>query len=699
MFVETVKLGERELTLETGRLARQASGACLARTGDTMVLATAVAAEEPRPGMGFFPLTVEYRERYAAVGLIPPWQNRREGRPSDDEILTSRIIDRSIRPLFPKGFLCEVQVIVTVLSAEPDIEPGPLALIAASTALHLSDIPWAGPVAGARFVRGKGGVAPFPDLATRRAPTFDLVVAVGPDGLLMVEGETDESAESELAEALFRAGDMLEPVRAAQERLRDKAGRAKRGFVPPERPADVDAAVATLAGEVREALQIPAKHERSAALKALRGKAEALVAEQLPEAAPESVRPAFDALSKSLARENILAGRRADGRSADQVRPITIEAGLIPGSHGSAVFTRGETQALATATLGHEGDRMRVNDPFGERKSRFLLHYNFPPFSVGEVRPLRGVGRREIGHGNLAHRALARVVPSADAFPYVLRVVSDILESNGSSSMATTCAGCLALMDAGVPLKKPVAGVAMGLVQEGERVAVLTDILGDEDHLGDMDFKVCGTAEGVTAVQMDIKIQGLDRPLLVRALEQAREARLHILGEMAKVLPAPREKLAPNAPRIYAHRVRPERIRDVIGSGGSTIRGIMEETGARLDVNDDGLVLISGSDEASARAALARVQRITAEAEVGAFYEGIVKGLRDRLAFIEILPGTDGGLHISELDNDFVSSMADRLSQGDRVVVKVLGVDERGRIRLSRKQALDADPTDVKQMV
>jgi len=694
---ETVAVDGREIVLETGRMARQADGACVVRCGDTAVLVTAVGEAAPRPGMDFFPLTVEYRESYAAAGRIPPVFGRREARPGDHEILSSRVIDRSIRPLFPDGYRAEVQVLVTVLSAEPDVEPGPLALVGASAALSLSDIPWGGPVAGARFSGRAGALAAFPSLTERAGAGLDLTVSVGPQGLVMVEGQADEVPEEELVKALVHAQRELLPLLAAQERLRAAAGRPKRPFAVPALPSEVRDAAAAWREELRAALQVPQKRARRDAVRATQDRALAALRERWPEGpAAASAAPAFDALRHDEARALILEGRRMDGRGFEDVRPIAIEAGLLARTHGSALFTRGETQALATATLGTGGDVLRRGDLFGDRRERFFLHYNFPPFSVGETRAIRGPGRREVGHGMLAERALRAVLPDEDDFPYTLRVVSDILESNGSSSMATVCAGCLALMDAGVPLKRPVAGVAMGLVKEGERVAVLTDILGDEDHLGDMDFKVCGTEGGVTALQMDIKMEGLTEELLARALDQARRGREHILGEMARALPAPRPDLSRHAPRLLSIRIRPERIRDVIGPGGSIIRGIIEETGATVDVGDDGLVRVASSDVQAAREALRRVELLTAEAEVGAVYAAVARTVRDQVAFVELFPGTEGVLHISEVAPQRIDRVGDHVRQGEVVNVRVLGVDPKGRIRVSRKAALDADPTEVR---
>jgi polyribonucleotide nucleotidyltransferase len=692
---ETVTVGGRELVLETGRMARQADGACVVRCGDTAVLVTAVGEAAPRPGMGFFPLTVEYRESYAAAGRVPPVYGRREGRPGDHEILASRVIDRSIRPLFPDGYRSEVQVLVTVLSAEPDVEPGALALVGASAALHLSDIPWAGPVAGARFAGRAGALAAFPSVAERRGAELDLVVSLGPRGLVMVEGQAAEVPEDEIVRALVDAQRELAALLAAQERLRAAAGRSKRAFTAPALPADVLAAAAPWRGELRAAFQTAEKRARRDAVRAAEERARTSLQERFPESS-EAVAAVLEALRHDEARALILDGRRMDGRGAEDVRPITIEAGLLARTHGSALFTRGETQALATATLGTGGDVLRRADLFGDHRERFFLHYNFPPFSVGETRPVRGPGRREVGHGMLAERALRAVLPDEDEFPYTLRVVSDILESNGSSSMATVCAGCLALLDAGVPLKKSVAGVAMGLVEEGERVAVLTDILGDEDHLGDMDFKVCGTADGVTALQMDIKMEGLTEALLASALEQARRGREHVLAEMAKSLAAPRPELSKHAPRLMSIRIRPERIRDVIGPGGSVIRSIIEETGATVDVGEDGLVRVASSDLQGARDALRRIELLTAEAEVGAVYAAVARTVRDQVAFVELFPGTEGVLHISEVAPQRIDRVGDVVRAGEVVNVRVLGVDPKGRIRVSRKAALDADPTEVR---
>ena len=702
MHRESVGVAGRNIVLETGRMARQADGAVVVRCGDTAVLVTAVGATDPRPGMDFFPLTVEYRDRFAAAGRIPGARGRRESRPEDAEILTSRVIDRSIRPLFPDGYRAEVQILVTVLSAEPDVEPGPLALIGASAALHVSDIPWAGPVAGGRFCRHGNTLAAFPTIGERSAADLDLSVSVGPQGLVMVEGEGQEIPDEDVVRALVEAERQLQPLLKAQDRLRDAAGREKRPFAAPSLPEAVLEAAEGHREAVRAALDTPEKRARRDALRAAERAATAAMAETLgDEYDAAATAAALSALRYQEARRLILSGRRMDGRGHEDVRPISIEAGLLARTHGSALFTRGETQALATVTLGTSGDKLPRTHLFGDTKERFFLHYNFPPFSVGETRPIRGPGRREIGHGMLAERALRVVLPPEDAFPYTVRVVSDILESNGSSSMATVCGGCLALMDAGVPITRPVAGVAMGLVkgtsaQEAVDVAVLTDILGDEDHIGDMDFKVCGTAEGVTALQMDIKMEGLDEALLVRAMEQARRGRAHVLAEMARALAAPRESLSPHAPRLLSIRIRPERIRDVIGPGGSTIRGIIEETGATVDVQQDGLVRVASSDVAGAREAMARIEQLTAEAEVGAVYAAVARTVRDVVAFVELFPGTEGVLHVSELAPERVDKVSDVVRVGDIVNVRVLGVDAKGRIRVSRKDALDADPTEIR---
>ena len=527
---ESVAVAGKNIVFEVGRLAPQASGACLVRLSDTVVLVTAVAESEPRRGIGFFPLTVEYRDRFAAAGRIPPTRIRRELRPSDTEILSSRVIDRTIRPLFPEGFRSEVQVIATVLSAEPETDPALLSLLGASAALHVSDIPWAGPVAGARFCLRGGGLVAFPEESERAGSELDLVAAIGPHGLVMVEGGAAELPEAEVIDALLGASTVLRPLIAAQERLREAVGREKRTFSLGTPPADVARAVAAYRSDLEAALTVPGKRERHQRVDAVRNDAVAAVEASLPDAPPGAAADAFGALKHELSRRLILDGRRADGRAFDEVRPIGGEAGLLPRTHGSALFTRGETQALASVTLGTGSDALAETTLFGEEKRRFLLHYNFPPYSVGETRPLRGPGRREIGHGTLAQRAIEGLLPDDETFPYTVRIVSDILASNGSSSMATVCAGCLALLDAGVPIRRPVAGIAMGLVREGDEVAVLTDILGDEDHVGDMDFKVCGTSRGVTALQMDIKMEALDEALRSRAMERARQGRLQLRG-------------------------------------------------------------------------------------------------------------------------------------------------------------------------
>jgi polyribonucleotide nucleotidyltransferase len=691
-----VQVGGRQIRLETGRIARQAHGSVLVRQADTVLLATAVAADEPRPGVSFFPLTVEYRERMAAGGRIPGSYGRREGRISDHEVLVSRLADRSVRPLFPDGFRNETQIFLTVMSADAEVEPNGLAILAAAAALEVSDVPWHGPIAGVRIARLHGEWQLFPTRRQRAAAELDLVVGSGPAGMVMVEGQGREVPESVLVEALGRADAACRELAGALTRLRERGGRDKRPFDPPRPDPEVAAAVtARAAGPVAAALAITGKTERRAAL--ARARAEALdeLLRERPED-EEEMDGAFEALVKQRLRRRILDERaRPDGRGPEDVRAIWSDAGWLPRAHGSAVFTRGETQALVSCTLGTGSDELRYDTLEGTERERFLLHYNFPPYSVGEVRPMRGPGRREIGHGNLAHRALEPVLPSLEDFPYTMRLVSDISESNGSSSMATVCGGCLALMDAGVPLTAPVAGIAMGLVAEDGRHQVLSDILGDEDHLGDMDFKVAGTADGVTAIQMDNKLGALPPEVLSAALEQARQGRLHILAEMAQTLAEPRPELSRRAPRVTSLRIRPERIRDLIGPGGRRIQEVQSSTGTSLDVGEDGLVRIYAQEAASAAAAVQQVRHLTLEPEVGRVYRGEVVLVRDFFAVLRLGASVEGRLHVSEADTRRVGRLGDLMDRGDKVLVRVLGVDDQGRIVLSRRAALGADESEV----
>ncbi len=698
MFVrEGVPLGGKELSIEIGRMAKQADGAVVVRYGDSMVLVTAVASAGVRPGIDFMPLTVDYLEKTSAAGKIPGGYFKREGRLTEVEVLTSRLIDRPCRPLFPKGWRFDTQVIGTVLSTDRENLTDVLAMTGASAALHLSDIPWAGPFAGVRVGRIGGEFIVNPTVVQREASELDLVVAASRDAIVMVEGGAQQVSEDVIVDALMFAHKAAQPLIDLQEKLRAAVGKPKREFTPPTTDPVLEARVTEFAkGKIEAAMAIREKLERYAALdKAASETVEALKAE-FPERDAE-IKEVFDKAKKKNLRELVLStGRRIDGRATDEIRPITCEVSLLPRTHGSALFTRGETQGLVTTTLGTKQDAQHIEGLGEEFEKTFMLHYNFPPFSTGETKPLRGASRRETGHGHLAERALSVVLPDEKTFPYTIRVVSEILESNGSSSMASVCGGALSLMDAGVPIKTPVAGIAMGLIKEGDRVAVLSDILGDEDHLGDMDFKICGTKTGVTAVQMDIKIQGLTRQILEQALQQAQRGRFHILGKMAEALPAPREELNKYAPRIFTISIKPDKIRDIIGPGGKTIRGITAQTGVAIDVEDDGTVHIASPDGILAQKAIDIIKGLTAEAEVGEFYMGLVKRLADFGAFVEILPGTDGLVHISELDEKRVRQTSDVCKEGDEMLVKVIGVDRAtGKIRLSRREALGQTPDVV----
>ena len=696
MFVvrEGVSLAGRELTIETGRMAKQADGSVVIRQGDTMVLVTAVASAGIRPGIDFMPLTVDYLEKTSAAGKIPGGYFKREGRMTEVEVLTSRLIDRPSRPLFPKGWRFDTQIIAMVVSTDREHASDVLAMTGASCALLLSDIPWAGPYAGVRVGRINGQFVINPTFTERQTSDVDLVVACSRDAIVMVEGGLGEVSESVVVDALMFAHKEAQPLLDLQEKLRAAVGKPKRVFVPPVKdPAIVDRVSALATEKIQAAMAIREKQDRYAALDACGGQVKEALAPEFPDRGGE-VGEVFESLKKKHLRELVLStGKRIDGRGTTDIRQITSEVGVLPRTHGSSLFTRGETQALVTTTLGTKQDVQHIEALTGDIDKRFMLHYNFPPFSTGETKPLRGASRRETGHGHLAERALARILPSDKDFPYVIRIVSEILESNGSSSMASVCGGTLSLMDAGVPIKTPVAGIAMGLIKEGDRVAVLSDILGDEDHLGDMDFKICGSRAGVTAVQMDIKIQGLTREILDTALTQARDARLYILGKMAEALPASRPELSLHAPRITTLHVKPDQIREIIGPGGKTIRGITSQTGVAIEVEDDGTVHIASPDGIAVKKAIDIIKGLTTEPEVGEFYLGVVKRLAEFGAFVEILPGTDGLVHISELDAKRVNVVSDICKEGDEMVVKVIGIDRAtGKIRLSRKEVLGKTP-------
>jgi polyribonucleotide nucleotidyltransferase len=679
----------RRLSIETGRVARQAGGAVLVQFGETVVLVTATASRSAREGIDFFPLTCDYVEKTFAAGKIPGGFFKREGRQAEKEILTSRLIDRPTRPLFPKGFRCETQVIATVLSHDRENDPDIISILGASASLSLSDIPWNGPIAAVRVGRVGGSLVINPTTTQLDDSDLNLIVAASRDAIVMVEGGARMLPEAQLLEALFAAHEAAQPLIDMQEELVRQAGKAKREVEASARDATLEAVVQEYAlPKLRAALAKPVKQERYAALDNAHDEAQVALGGDDPIRI-KLVGELVDKVKKQVVREAIVReGRRVDGRGLADVRPITCEVEVLPRTHGSALFTRGETQALVVTTLGTSSDEQKIDALIGEHYKKFMLHYNFPPFSTGETKFLRGPGRREIGHGALAERALAPVLPDESEFPYTIRIVSEVLESNGSSSMATVCGGSLSLMQAGVPVKAAVAGVAMGLIKEGDEVRVLSDILGDEDHLGDMDFKVAGTRDGVTAVQMDIKIGGVTRAIMQQALEQARAARVHILGKMDAALPAARPELSTYAPRIVTLHIKTDRIRDLIGPGGKTIRGIVEETGCKIDVEDDGTVLVASSDGTSMQRAIDRIRGLTAEAEVGKIYRGTVRRVVDFGAFVEIMPGTDGLVHISQLANERVRQVSDVVREGDVIDVKVLEVDKSGKIRLSRKEAL-----------
>ena len=683
----------RILRLETGRVAKQADGSIWATYGDTIVLATAVASQTAKPGIDFLPLTVDYQEKAYAAGKIPGGYFKREGRPSEKEVLTSRLIDRPLRPLFPDGYYHETQVIASVLSADKTGSSDVIGITAASAALAVSDIPFDGPVAGIKIGRVDGQFIVNPDLETLEKSDLHLVVAGTADAVMMVEAGANGLPEATMLQAIELAHEEIKKIVAKINELRVLAGNRPKRTVVTEHidPALASRVKALVAQGIRDAIMIPNKTARQERLDQLMNEAvEPLKTPDNPDR-ERHVKLVFHRLEYTEVRNMILEkGSRADGRGPSDIRQITCEVGILPRAHGSALFTRGETQSLAVITLGTTEDEQRIDALEGEYTRTFMLHYNFPPFSVGEARPLRSPGRREVGHGALAERALKPVIPSKEVFPYTLRIVSDILESNGSSSMATVCGGTLGLMDAGVPIKEPVAGIAMGLIKEGERVMILSDILGLEDHLGDMDFKVCGTKDGVTALQMDIKIGGIAPALMHQALEQAKAGRLHILKCMRKALDAPRPNLSAFAPRIFTMKVKQEKIREIIGPGGKTIRGIIAECGVKMNVEDSGTVTIASVDEASAMKAKEMVNRIVEEVEVGKTYLGTVRKIMDFGAFVEVLPGTDGLVHISQLAHHRVKSVADEVAEGDQILVKVLEVDKQGKIRLSRKETMPA---------
>ncbi|MBR7793410.1 polyribonucleotide nucleotidyltransferase [Undibacterium sp. FT147W] len=693
-ITKTFQYGQHQVTLETGEIARQASGAVMVSIEDTVVLATVVAKKDAKPGQDFFPLTVDYMEKTYAAGRIPGGFFKREGRPSEKETLTSRLIDRPIRPLFPEGYLNEVQVIVHVLSVNPEIDPDIAAMIGASAAISVAGIPFSGPVGAARVGYIDGQYVLNPTATQLKSSKLDLVVAGTEQAVLMVESEAQQlSEEVMLGAVVFGHEQMKAVIDAIHELVRD-GGKPEVQWAPAAKNEPLIAAVTAVAEPLlRAAYQTKEKQARTEQLKAATSTVAAALAEQAAakgEAAPDSADVGnilFD-LEAKIVRSQILEGEpRIDGRDTRTVRPITIRTGILPRTHGTALFTRGETQALVIATLGTARDEQKIDALMGEYSDRFMLHYNMPPFATGETGRVGTPKRREIGHGRLAKRALQAALPDPEDFSYSVRLVSEITESNGSSSMASVCGGCLALMDAGVPMKAHVAGIAMGLIKEGNKFAVLTDILGDEDHLGDMDFKVAGTAEGITALQMDIKIQGITKEIMQVALAQAKEGRVHILGKMQEAVPVGNTELSDFAPRLITIKINPEKIRDVIGKGGAVIRALTEETGTQIDISDEGVVTIASVDAAAGQEAKRRIEELTAEVEVGKIYEGTVLKLLDFGAIVQIMPGKDGLLHISQIANERVNAVADYLKEGQQVRVKVLETDDRGRFKLSMKAA------------
>jgi polyribonucleotide nucleotidyltransferase len=681
--------GEHEITIETGAIARQADGAVMVKMADTEVLVTAVGRKEADPGRDFFPLTVNYQEKTYSAGKIPGGFFKREGRPGEKEVLTCRLIDRPVRPLFPKGFTNEVQIIATVMSLNPDVDPDIPSLIGASAALAISGMPFDGPIGAAKVGYKDGNYLLNPGAATLENSDLELVVAGTSDAVLMVESEANCLSEDVMLGAVMFGHEQMQTAIAAINELAAEAGKPKWEWQAPAPDEDLEKAVTDAAESgLSDAYRITDKKERQASVSDIKAAAiDSLAGDEDARWSPDEVKGALSKLEKRIVRQRVIAGEaRIDGRDRATVRPIDVEVGVLPRTHGSAIFTRGETQAIVVTTLGTGRDAQIIDAIEGERKEPFMLHYNFPPYCVGETGFMGSTKRREIGHGKLARRGIQAVMPSMDDYPYVIRVVSEITESNGSSSMASVCGTSLSLMDAGVPIEAPVAGVAMGLVKEGDDFAVLTDILGDEDHLGDMDFKVAGTDGGITALQMDIKIQGITQEIMSNALAQAKDARLHILGEMNQVIKEPRDEMSEWAPTIISFKIDPEKIRDVIGKGGAVIRAMTEETGATIDIDNDGTVRVASVDGASGREAVRRIELITADVEVGRIYEGKVARLMDFGAFVTILPGKDGLVHISQISNERVEKVSDKLSEGDVVQVKVLEVDRQGRVRLSMKE-------------
>ncbi len=692
------EIGDKELIIESGQIARQASGAVIVKYGETVVLVTTVTDTKTREGIDFLPLSVDYQEMSYAAGRIPGSFFRREiGRPSEKETLTSRLIDRPVRPLFPDGYRNETQIIATVLSVDSENEPDVLAMTGASAALHISQAPFAGPIAGVRVGRIDGKFKINPSFSEMDETDINLVVAGSRNGIVMVEGGARFVPEDDLVDAIFFGYQSLLPLLDIQDQLREKLGKEKVTIEEASPARELEEAIRELAfASFDTVMRIPAKLERYAEKRKLKQSVmEALEEKEFFD--PSAADKILHDIEKEVVRKMVIEEeRRIDGRSFDEIRPINCEVGILPRTHGSSLFQRGETQVIAITTLGSSADEQKVEALAGETFKSFMLHYNFPPYCVGEVKMLRGPSRREIGHGALAERALKPVVPNSEEFPYTIRVVSEVMESNGSSSMATVCGGSLSLMDAGVPIKKPVAGIAMGLMAEKGKIAILSDILGDEDHLGDMDFKVTGTEDGVTALQMDIKIAGITREILQRALEQAKKGRLFILDKMNRVLSAPRPELSRYAPRVITMHINPEKIRDVIGPGGKMVRSIISETNTKIDIEDTGKITIMSPDLEGCKKAMDMIKKVAAEAEVGEIYLARITRITDYGAFAEILPHTEGLIHISQLENRRVRKVSDVVKEGDRVLVKVIDIDKDGRIRLSRKAALGARKEDIK---
>lgn len=687
------EIGGKPLTIQTGKVAKQASGSVVVQYGDTVVLVTAVSSDETRPGIDFLPLTVEYQEKIYAAGRIPGNYFRREiGRPSEKETLTARLIDRPIRPLFPKGYFNEIQVIATVLSMDQENEPDVLAMIGASAALEISDIPFSGPIASVRVGRIDGELRINPSIADLEESDINIIVAGSKSGIVMVEGGGNVVGEADMLEAIYFAHEAMQPIIEIQAKLREAVGLAKRAYETAPREEDLVRKLQEAAPpKIREALVVPEKMARRAALREVKAEIMEMLGEEYEERRKE-VSGILEDIQRKISRDLILnEGRRIDNRRFDEIRPISCEVNVLPRPHGSALFTRGETQVLAVLTLGSGQDEQRVETLSGDETKRFMLHYNFPPFSVGETKRMGGPSRRDIGHGGLSTRALEKVLPPQEDFDYTIRVVSEVLESNGSSSMGTVCAGTLALMDGGVPILNPVSGIAMGLVKEGDQVAILSDILGDEDHTGDMDFKVAGTREGITALQMDIKILELPKEILEKALLQARDGRIFIMDRMLSTLGEARTDISPFAPKTTSIQINPDKIRDVIGAGGKIIRALQTETNTRIEIEDTGIVKVSAASAEEVEDAIERIRAITAEPEVGEIYEGTVVKTTDFGAFVQILPGTDGLVHISQLASERVNKVTDVVKEGDTLRVKVLEISRDGKIRLSRKAVLEEE--------